>query len=134
MERTVALIKPDAVRRHLVGNIITRIEQERFDIRDIQWQRFTLDGARAFYAEHESKSFFQHLVEFMSSGPIVALTLQGADVIAHWRRVMGPAHIANQRPPQLRHMFRMHGAPTWENLVHGSDSPDAYAREVDLIS
>jgi nucleoside-diphosphate kinase len=130
-EYTIALIKPDAIRRRLMGKILTRIEEEGFEIRTLARLRFSRESATVFYGlQHEGQPYFHRLVDFMASGPSLRLLLQREDAIAHWRAVMGPWKAAERAlaPHSIRGAF-MGPDDTLENLVHGSDSGWAFNHE-----
>jgi nucleoside-diphosphate kinase len=120
IERTLAIIKPDAVKKRIVGKILDRIEEEGFQIVEMKMVRLTKDGARRFYAVHKGKSFFEELTDFMSSGEIVVMALERENAIAHWRRVMGETDPARAQIGTLR---RTYGFSIERNAVHGSDAP-----------
>nr|HUM33666.1 nucleoside-diphosphate kinase [Candidatus Saccharicenans sp.] len=88
-EKTLAIIKPDAVKKRVIGRIIQRIEDEGFNILGLKMVQLSLEEAKKFYAVHKDKPFYDSLTEFMSSGPIVVLLLEGEEAIKHWREVMG---------------------------------------------
>ena len=130
VERTYAMIKPDAVKRKLVGKIIDRIEAEGFTIVAMRKHCFSLKEAQGFYFVHRARPFYPELTEFMSSGPIVALVLERDNAIAHWRDTMGATNPANAAPNTLR---KLHAASIGENCVHGSDAPDTAAQEMGFM-
>jgi nucleoside-diphosphate kinase len=109
MERTLAILKPDCLRRKLVGTVLARVEAEGFGIRALRLMQLTEQQARTFYAVHDGKFFFAKLIAFMTSGPCIAAILERDDAVAAWRAVLEP----------LRAEL---GADPTENLVHGSDS------------
>ena len=127
MERTFAIIKPDAVRRHLVGRILQRIEEAGFTIRAMRLQHLTKKEAEGFYAVHRERSFFGGLTDFMSSGPAVLLALDAPDAIRKWRTLMGATDPAKADPGTLRREF---GESIEHNVTHGSDAPDTAAFEL----
>lgn len=127
MQRTLSLIKPDAVADAHIGDIIARFEQAGLRIAAARMLHLSRDGAETFYAEHKARPFFGDLVKFMTSGPIVALVLEGEDAIAKNRTIMGATDPKKADAHTLRHDF---GAGIERNAVHGSDSPEAAAREV----
>jgi len=127
LERTLAIIKPDAVERGLVGEIIRRIEAERFRIRGLKMVHLTKAQAEGFYAVHRGKPFFESLTMFMSSGPCVVLLLEGESAIARWRDVMGATDPAQAAEGTLRRQF---GTTIERNVVHGSDAPETAAFEI----
>jgi nucleoside-diphosphate kinase len=126
-ERTLAIIKPDAVERHLAGTIIQRIEAEGFQIRAIRRVSLTKAQAEGFYAVHRERPFFPSLTAFMSSGPTVVLALEAADAIRKWRTLMGATDPAKADPGTLRKEF---GLSIERNATHGSDAPDTAAFEI----
>ncbi len=127
MQRTLAIIKPDAVGHRLVGSIVRRIEAEGFRIAAMRLVRLTRREAAAFYDVHRDKPFFDSLTEFMSSGPAVVLALEASDAIARWRRVMGATNPGAAERGTLRHEF---GTSIEHNATHGSDAPDTAAVEL----
>ena len=129
VERTLILIKPDAVRRRLAGDILSRIERRGFVVR--AGKLVTADRAlgETHYAEHREKPFFGDLVEFITSGPTWALVVEGEGAIATMRKTIGATDPANAEPGTIRGDLAM-SMP--DNLVHGSDSPESAEREVAL--
>jgi len=127
LERTLAIIKPDAVARGLVGEIIRRIEAERFRIRGLKMVHLTKAQAEGFYAVHRGKPFFESLTTFMSSGPCVVLLLEGESAISRWREVMGATDPARAAEGTIRRQF---GTTIERNVVHGSDAPETAAFEI----
>ena len=127
MERTFAIIKPDAVKAGVIGRIIARIEQEGFRIVAMRMQHLSKREAEGFYAVHSEKPFFAGLTEFMSSGPCVLLALEAPAAIAKWRTLMGATNPANAEAGTLRKEF---GASIDNNATHGSDAPDTAAFEL----
>jgi nucleoside-diphosphate kinase len=130
MERTLAIIKPDSVARGVIGAIIQRIEGEDLRIREMRLVRLTKADAEAFYAVHRDKPFFDSLTDFMSSGPIVVLALEGPDVIRRWRRLMGATDPAKAGRGTIR---REYGTAIETNATHGSDAPETAACELDFF-
>ena len=127
VERTLAMIKPDATRRNLIGKIIAHYEQEGFEVVGLKKLRLSRDDARAFYAVHAERPFFDSLTEFMSSGPICALVLERDNAIAHLREVMGATNPADAAEGTIRALY----AESLEaNSVHGSDAPETAAVEI----
>ncbi len=120
MERTLAILKPDCVRRGLLGLAISRIEAEGFTIRAARMRTLTRPQAEGFYAVHRGKHFFEALVEFMTSGPCLTVILERDDAIAHWRRV-------------LEELRREHTTDPTQNLAHGSDAPETSAFECGFL-
>ncbi len=129
VERTLVLIKPDAVRRRLTGRILDRFEQRGLTIRAAKLVQVGRDLAERHYAEHVEKPFFGELVEFITSSPTLALVLEGEGAIATVRATMGATDPATAAPGTIRGDLAL-SMP--DNLVHGSDSPESAAREVAL--
>ena len=127
MERTLALIKPDATANRQAGAIIQRIEQAGFRIRAMKMVRLTRAEAEGFYAVHRERSFFSSLTEFMSSGPIVALALEAPEAIKKWRTVMGVTDPAKADAGTIRKDF---GTSIERNATHGSDAPETATFEL----
>ena len=127
IERTLAIIKPDAVKKRIMGKILDRIEEEGFEIVEMKMVRLTKDGARGFYAVHKGKPFFEGLTDFMSSGEIVVMVLERENAIAHWRQVLGATDPARAQVGTLR---RTYGFSIERNAVHGSDSPQTAETEI----
>lgn len=126
-QRTLAIIKPDAVAKKVAGQIVARIEESGLDV--VAMKRMQLDDAmaRGFYAVHKERPFFGDLVEFMTSGPVVVLALEGADAIKRWRDLMGPTN-SNEAPAgTMRGDF---GTDIERNATHGSDAPETAKLEV----
>jgi nucleoside-diphosphate kinase len=119
MEKTLAIIKPDAVKKKVVGKIIQRIEDEGFKISRLKLLHLAQEEAKGFYIVHKDKHFYSSLTEFMSSGEIVVMVLEREDAIAHWRDVMGVTDPALAKPGTIR---RALGFSVERNAVHGSDS------------
>ncbi|MCR4409742.1 MAG: nucleoside-diphosphate kinase [Candidatus Saccharicenans sp.] len=126
-EKTLAIIKPDAVRKRVVGKIIQRIEDEGFEILGLKMLHLSKDEARKFYYVHKDKPFYESLTDFMSSGPVVVLLLEKENAIKHWREVMGATDPAQARPGTLRRQF---GFSVERNAVHGSDAPETAEYEI----
>lgn len=126
-ERTLSIIKPDATRRNLTGRINAMLEEAGLRIVAQQRTRLTVDEARAFYAVHRERPFFESLVTFMTSGPVVVQVLEGRDAVARNREVMGATNPDQAAGGTIRKVF----AESLEaNSVHGSDSPDNAATEI----
>jgi len=126
-EKTLAIIKPDAVKKRVVGRIIQRIEDEGFNILGLKMVKLSLEEAKQFYLVHQDKPFYGSLTEFMSSGPVVVLLLEGEKAIRRWREVMGATNPAEAKPGTLRREF---GFSIERNAVHGSDSPQTAETEI----
>jgi nucleoside-diphosphate kinase len=127
MERTFAIIKPDATAKQYTGQIIQRIEQGGFQIRAMKMMRLTKEEAEGFYAVHRERPFFPSLTEFMASGPIVAMVLEAPDAIRKWRTLMGATDPAKADAGTIRKEF---ASSIGENATHGSDGPDTAAFEI----
>ena len=127
MERTFAIIKPDAVAARYTGRIIQRIEEAGFTIRAMRLVSLTKAEAEGFYAVHKDRPFFASLTKFMSSGPCVVLALEAPDAIKKWRTLMGATDPAKADANTLRKEF---GASIENNATHGSDAPDTAAYEI----
>ena len=119
MERTLAIIKPDAVQDGNTGKIISRILEEGFQIRAMKLTRLTKVQAEGFYDVHRGRPFFEELTTFMSSGPCVPLVLERADAVAHWRAVIGATNPADAEKGTIRELY---AESVGRNAVHGSDS------------
>ena len=129
VERTLVLIKPDAVQRGLAGEILGRFERRGLAIRDARLVQVDRELAEQHYAEHADKPFFGELVEFITSAPTLALALEGEGAIATVRRTMGATNPADSEPGSIRGDLAL-SMP--DNLVHGSDSPESSQRELEL--
>jgi nucleoside-diphosphate kinase len=127
MERTLAIIKPDAVERRIAGRIIQRIEESGFQIRAMRLVRMSKAEAEGFYAVHRERPFFRSLTEFMSSGPAVVLALEAPDAIKKWRTLMGATDPSKADAGTIRKEF---GASIERNATHGSDAVETAAFEV----
>jgi len=127
MQRTCAIIKPDAVERGLAGQILARIEAAGFTVRAMRLHHLTRREAEGFYAVHRERPFFGSLTDFMSSGPCVLLALEAPDGIARWRATMGATDPAKAEVGTLRKDF---GTSIERNATHGSDAPDTAAFEL----
>jgi nucleoside-diphosphate kinase len=131
IEQSLVLIKPDGVARSLVGEILRRIEAKGYVIRDLRMLHATPEQLAEHYAEHEGKPFYQPLVDFMLSGPIVAIRLEGQRVIEGFRSLAGTTDPTTAAPGTIRgDLARDWGLKVQQNLVHGSDSPESAAREL----
>ncbi len=127
MERTFAIIKPDAVKARLAGKILARVEEAGFTIRAMRLHHLTKKEAEGFYAVHKERPFFGGLTDFMSSGPCVLLALEAPDAIKTWRATMGPTDPAKAEPGTMRRDF---GTSIEANATHGSDAPETAAFEL----
>jgi nucleoside-diphosphate kinase len=124
---TLCVIKPNAVADNRIGDIVRRFEEEGLRVAALRMTRPSPAQVEAFYAEHAGKPFFGELVEFMTSGPVVAMVLEGADAVVRCREVMGATNPAEAAPNTIRALY---GASMTANAVHGSDSPASAAREI----
>ncbi|MBU1053679.1 MAG: nucleoside-diphosphate kinase [Proteobacteria bacterium] len=127
MERTLSLIKPDGVSRSLIGDVISRLEKNGIKIVAMKMIHLTKKVAEGFYSVHKERPFFASLTDFMSTGPIVALVLEGEDVISKYRGLMGATNYKEATPGTIRADF---ATDIEKNIVHGSDSPETAAFEI----
>ncbi|WP_019615893.1 nucleoside-diphosphate kinase [Psychromonas ossibalaenae] len=127
LERTLSIIKPDAVRKHLAGTILARFEKAGLTPVAVKMLQLTKEQAEGFYAEHQGKEFFESLVEFMTSGPIMVQVLQAENAISYYREVIGTTDPAQAAAGTIRADF---AASKQHNAVHGSDSPVSASREI----
>jgi nucleoside-diphosphate kinase len=130
MERTLILVKPDAFARNLTGEIISRFERKGLSLVALALMTITRDLAQRHYAEHEGKPFFGELVDFITSGPLVAMVLEGEQAIVAARQVIGATNPLEAATGSIRGDYAV---AVGQNLVHGSDSPESSAREVGLF-
>ena len=130
MEKTLVLLKPDAVQRGLSGEIIKRLERTGLKIVGMKLMQVSEELANRHYGEHVGKPFFDGLVGFITSGPIVAMAIEGENSVAIVRKTMGATNPADSPPGSIRGDF---GADIGRNLVHGSDSPESAVRELALF-
>ena len=126
-ERTLAIIKPDAVERHFAGRILHRIEDEGFQIRAIRRLHLSKRQAEGFYAVHRERPFFESLTGFMASGPAIVVVLEAPEAIKKWRTLMGATDPARADPGTLRKEFAQ---SIERNATHGSDAPETAAFEI----
>ncbi|MBL7073683.1 nucleoside-diphosphate kinase [candidate division KSB1 bacterium] len=126
-ERTLLIIKPDGVGKGHIGDIIRRIEQEGFIIRGMRMVRLSRDQAADFYAVHRGKPFYEGLLNYVTSGRVVLMALEGEDAVSRLRRVIGATDPAQADPGTLR---KLYAENIERNAVHGSDSPENGVREV----
>ncbi|KMV31253.1 nucleoside-diphosphate kinase [Photobacterium swingsii] len=127
IQRTFSIVKPDAVKRNLIGSIYERIEKAGFKIVAAKMLHLTEEQAKGFYAEHEAKPFFGDLVAFMTSGPVMVQVLEGEQAIERYRELMGKTNPEDAACGTIRSDFAL---SMRHNSVHGSDSPESAAREV----
>jgi nucleoside-diphosphate kinase len=134
MEQTLVLIKPDGVRRNLIGEIIARIEKKSYRVVGLKMMDADLEILGKHYAEHEGKPFYEPLLEFMMSGPIVALVVEGHRVIEGFRQVAGTTDPTTAELGTIRgDLGADQGTRVVQNLVHGSDSPESATREISIF-
>jgi len=129
-EQTLAIIKPDAVKKNIIGKIIQRIEDEGFKVSAMKMLHLTKDEAKGFYIVHKARPFYESLTDFMSSGPVVVMALERENAISHWRLVMGATDPAQAEPGTLRHAY---GFSVERNAVHGSDAPETAEWELNYF-
>jgi nucleoside-diphosphate kinase len=130
LERTLFIIKPDAVERRLIGKILAHVEAQGFRIVEARFAQLTREEAQTFYAEHQGKPFFNDLVEYMTSGPVLLTCLEREGAIANLREVVGATDPAQAAPGTIRKLF---GTSKQMNSVHASDSAPSAEREVKLF-
>jgi len=130
MERTLVIIKPDAVQRGLIGPILTRLEQRGLRLAGLKLLHITADLAARHYAVHQGKPFYEPLVEFITSGPVVVAVVEGHNAIEVVRKTMGATNPAQANPGTIRGDW---GLEIGRNLIHGSDGPDTAAYEIPLF-
>jgi nucleoside-diphosphate kinase len=128
-ERTLVLVKPDGVSRGLVGEVISRIERKGLTLAALELRNVERSVAEQHYAEHASKPFFESLLEFITSGPVVAMVVEGDNAIAAFRQLAGATNPVQSATGSIRGDFAVE---VQYNIVHGSDSPESSKREIDL--
>ena len=129
-ERTLVLVKPDGVARGLVGEVLGRIERKGYRVVALEMRTLTAAIAEEHYGEHKGKPFFNDLVAFITSAPLVAAVIEGEAAILSWRAMMGATNPANAAPGTIRGDL---ATETQNNVTHGSDSPESAAREIALF-
>lgn len=127
LQRTLSIIKPDAVKRHLIGAILARFEQQGFNIAAAKMVQLNREQAEGFYAEHQGKPFFEPLVEYMTSAPVFVSVLEKENAVQDYRTLMGTTNPETAAEGTIRRDFALNQR---ENSVHGSDSPESAAREI----
>ncbi len=130
IEKTYIMIKPDAVENRHIGEIIHRIERSGLTIERMVLEMVTPEQAAANYAEHEGKPFYEGLVSYITSGPVVKMVISGENAVANMRRLMGPTDCAKAEPGTIRGDF---GLSVDANVIHGSDSPASAEREIGIF-
>ena len=128
--KTFFMIKPDGVKRNLIGDVVSRVEKEGFVITKMKMMSISDDLAKRHYAEHSEKPFFNDLVDFITSGPVVAMEVEGEDAVSEIRRIMGATNPADAEPGTIRADL---ATKLEENVVHGSDSEESAERELSLF-
>ena len=128
--KTFFMIKPDGVKRNLIGEIISRVEEKGFKITKIKMMTISQDLAEEHYREHEDKPFFSDLVSFITSGPVVAMQVEGENVVAQIRNLMGATNPSDATPGSIRGDL---ATELDKNVVHGSDSDESAERELNLF-
>ena len=126
-ERTLTIVKPDAVSAGKTGAILAHLEREGFRLAGLKKLRLSVDQAKAFYAVHRERPFYEGLVAFMTEGPVVVAALERADAVSHLRRVMGATDSKKAEPGTIRNLY---GTDIERNAIHGSDSPENAAKEI----
>lgn len=129
-ERTLILVKPDGVRRGLIGEVISRIERKGLTITHMDLRVLARERAEDHYGEHRDKPFFGELVNFITGGPLVAMVVEGDDAVKSMRMVMGATNPVEATPGSIRGDF---ATVIGENIVHGSDSPESAQREIGIF-
>lgn len=133
LERTLILVKPDGVRRQLVGEVISRLERKNYSVVAIKMLSADRTLLAKHYAEHEGKPFYEPLLEFMTSGPVVALIAEGNRVIEGFRKLAGTTDPTSAEPGTIRgDLARDQGTKVVQNIVHGSDSVESATREISI--
>jgi nucleoside-diphosphate kinase len=127
MERTLSIIKPDGVQRGLIGEVVKRLEKHGLKIVAMKMIHMTKEQSRGFYAVHRERPFFESLTDFMSSGPAVVMILEGENVIARYRELMGATNYKEAAEGTIRREF---ATDIEKNVVHGSDAPETAAFEI----
>ena len=127
LQRTLSIIKPDAVKRHLIGAILARFEQQGFKVIAAKMVQLSREQAEGFYAEHQGKPFFEPLVEYMTSAPVFVSVLEKENAVQDYRTLMGKTNPETAAEGTIRRDFALNQR---ENSVHGSDSPESAAREI----
>ena len=125
--KTLLMIKPDAVKKRVIGKIISMLEEAGFDIKDIRMKRFTREEAEKFYEVHRERPFFGELVEFITSGPVVGICIEGEDIVKRIRDFIGATDPKKAAPGTIRALY---GTDISHNAVHASDSPENAEREL----
>ena len=128
--QTYFMIKPEAVRAQRFADILALVTRNRFSVQRLEMRQLSVATAKRFYAEHEGKAFFNELIAYITSGPVVAVQLAGDDAVARLRQLVGATNPSNATPGTIRYMF---GTSLQENAVHASDGDAAAARELAIL-
>ena len=129
-EKTYTMIKPDGVRNRHIGEIVNRFERAGLTVEQMRLEMVTLDQAKANYAEHEGKPFYEGLIAYVTSGPVVKMVVSGEGAVSKVRTLMGATNPADAAPGTIRGDF---GLTMDENVIHGSDSPESAEREISIF-
>ncbi len=130
IELTYAMVKPDGVKRALVGEVVRRLEAKGFRIVGMKLMQIPRETAERHYGEHKGKPFFEGLVSFITSGPVVAMVVEGENAILEWRKMMGATNPKDAAPGTIRGDF---ATTIDENVAHGSDAPETAEREINIF-
>jgi nucleoside-diphosphate kinase len=130
MERSLIMLKPGVLQRRLVGKVLTRFEEKGLNLIALKMIQMSKAMVEAHYKEHQGKDFYQKLVDYTLSGPVIAAVIEGNEAIAVIRKLVGPTSLSDSAPGTIRGDF---AAQTRLNIVHASDSPESAAREIDLF-
>jgi len=130
LERTYAMVKPDGVKRGLTGEVVRRLERKGFRIVGMKLMQIPRETAERHYGEHQGKAFFEGLVSFITSGPVVAMVVEGENAILEWRKMMGATNPKDAAPGTIRGDF---ASTIDENVAHGSDAPETAEREIGIF-
>lgn len=130
MDRTFVLIKPDAVAKGVIGQIISRFESEGFRVLRLEMKRLSRESAERFYEPHRGKGFYESLVDFITSGPVVGMLLERENAVSAVREIIGATNPSESKPGTLRNQF---GTDITRNAVHASDSPENAIREAEIF-
>lgn len=129
-ERTLAIIKPDAVGKSLIGKIVAHLEEDGFVVRELRMERLTAERAREFYSVHAGRPFYESLVAFMTSGPCVPMVLEAVDAVGRLRETIGATDPAQAEAGTIR---RLYAESVERNAIHASDSPENARREIEFF-
>jgi|TARA_B100001750_G_C15521084_1_gene611618 nucleoside-diphosphate kinase len=129
-EQTLFIVKPDGVRRQLVGEIIARFEKRGFFIKELKMFTFTNELASEFYSIHKDKPFFEELLSYITSGPVVAVVIEGNNAVSTTRQMVGATKSFEAEPGSIRGDF---GLGFTENIIHASDSKESFEKEVNVV-